>query len=572
MDCFVKKEDVYSSINYFKSEHHDELLYMFLILKHLGISVEREINLAGSGENKISKATKEELINTFEIIGGIRDNTENFVNYTIVFPSGFVNCYGNNQKEAFYQPGSTLQNYPSRFKDTLKNVRRDNFFVYNEESASVKLSRDYDTVISEAYLQGNKISLKHLSAWIYRFFALPFEKEPSSVEFTRVIKKAINKYFRLTKKEFDWLIEDDLSLNLLSPAKDGISGQELREHLEISELVTAANKDVLSSGANASRDNRISPQSIAKYLEITGENPSFSTIKKLLLGKKQIILTGVPGVGKSYYSQRLIEEKDDYGNLIFEKSWTLQFHQNFTYEEFIGGETIDTDPKTGNSIISTFKGKLMKAIEEAEKNRDKKFLFVIDEINRGNISSIFGETIILLDREYKVELSKSIEGVNELRLPDNLYLLGTMNTSDRNIAFLDLAIRRRFGFVELQPNSDYLSEAIVLPMNDFNSLGKYNLGAILDNINKNIVRVLGDENLKLGQSYFIPSNGFEWNWEEFQNQFNYVILPTIKEYSYTRNGVAEMVVGDQLVDGIQDIDLFKDAFYSRFSEMIMWQS
>ncbi|MED5769052.1 hypothetical protein VYH72_10545, partial [Streptococcus anginosus] len=141
MDCFVKKEDVYSSINYFKSEHHDELLYMFLILKHLGISVEREINLAGSGENKISKATKEELINTFEIIGGIRDNTENFVNYTIVFPSGFVNCYGNNQKEAFYQPGSTLQNYPSRFKDTLKNVRRDKFFVYNEESASVKLSR-----------------------------------------------------------------------------------------------------------------------------------------------------------------------------------------------------------------------------------------------------------------------------------------------------------------------------------------------------------------------------------------------------------------------------------------------
>lgn len=571
MDYFVKKEDVYNSIDYFKSEHHDELLYMFLMLKHLGISVEREINLAGSGENKMSEATKEELINTFENIGGVRGNAEDFVNYTIVFPSGFVSCYSNKQKDAFYQPGSALQNYPSRFRDTLKNVRRDKFFVYNEESASVKLSRDYDTVISEAYLQGNKISLKHLSAWIYRFNAFPFEKEPSPVEFTRVIKKAINKYFRLTKKEFDWLIEDDLSLNLLSPSRNGISGQELREYLEISEVVNSANDGILSSGDNASRDKRISPQIITKYLEITGENPSFSTIKKLLLDKKQIILTGVPGVGKSYYSQKLIEEKDDHENLIFEKSWTLQFHQNFTYEEFIGGETIDTDPKTGNSIISTFKGKLMKAIEQAEMNKDKKYLFVIDEINRGNISSIFGETIMLLDREYKVELSKPIEDVYELRLPDNLYLLGTMNTSDRNIAFLDLAIRRRFGFIELQPNSDYLSEAIALPVDNFNSQGKYNLGAVLHDINTNIVRVLGDENLKLGQSYFIPNDGEKWDWEDFQNQFNYVILPTIKEYSYTRSGVSEMVVGNQLVDGIQDIDLFKDAFYNRFSEMIMWQ-
>lgn len=574
MDFFIKKEDVYRSIDYFMGERHDELLYMFLILKHLGITVEREINLAGSGENRMSEAAKEELINTFENVGGLRDNTEDFVNYTIVFPSGFIKCRGHNQKDAFYQPGSPLRTYPSRFRDTLKNVRRDKFFVYNEELSSVKLSRDYDTVISEVYLHKTKISLRHLSAWIYRFVAFPFEKEPSQTEFTRVIKKAIKKYFRLTKKEFDWLIEDDLNLNLLSPAddSDSISGQELREHLVISEVVNA-NNNTLSSNGSESRNKRISPQSIAKYLEITGENPSFSTIKKLLLDKKQIILTGVPGVGKSYYSQNLIDERDDNGDLIFEKSWVVQFHQNFTYEEFIGGETIDTDHETGNSKVSTFKGKLMRAIEHAEidENKNKKFLFVIDEINRGNISSIFGETIMLLDREYKVELSKPIEGVEELCLPDNLYLLGTMNTSDRNIAFLDLAIRRRFGFVELQPNSDYLSETIVLQANDYNTIGKYNLGAVLDDINKIIVRVLGDNNLKLGHSYFIPNNGVEWDWEDFQNQFNYVILPTIKEYSYTRTGVAELVVGDQLVDGIQDIDLFKDAFSNRFSGMIMWQ-
>ena len=88
----------------------------------------------------------------------------------------------------------------------------------------------------------------------------------------------------------------------------------------------------------------------------------------------------------------------------------------------------------------------------------KKYLFIIDELNRGNIAEIFGETILTLDRGYKVRLTKEIDGVKEFSIPENLYIVGTMNTSDRNIAFLDLAIRRRFAFVNLFPNYEFLSE------------------------------------------------------------------------------------------------------------------
>src|SRR5699024_3286154 len=112
-----------------------------------------------------------------------------------------------------------------------------------------------------------------------------------------------------------------------------------------------------------------------------------------------------------------------------------------------------------DSEVKFEKGRFLGFIEDAKKeeNKGKKFLFIIDELNRGNIAQIFGETILALDREYSVDLSKPIEGIRTFSIPKNVYIACSMNTSDRNIAFIDLAIRRRFAFIELEPNYELLS-------------------------------------------------------------------------------------------------------------------
>lgn len=213
------------------------------------------------------------------------------------------------------------------------------------------------------------------------------------------------------------------------------------------------------------------------------------------------------------------------------------------------------------TYVTTRKGVFLNFVNEALLHPKENYLFVIDELNRGNIAEIFGETILALDRDYTVDLSREYEGIKTLRLPDNFYIVGTMNTSDRNIAFLDLAIRRRFAFITLLPNYDFLSEEVMLD--------NFDLGNVLRTINQRILSTLKDSELILGQSYFIPpkgENGYVWSFEAFKNQFNFVILPTLREYSFNDPAAVNTIVGEYLGEGIQELDDFMVAFSAEFSE------
>lgn len=212
--------------------------------------------------------------------------------------------------------------------------------------------------------------------------------------------------------------------------------------------------------------------------------------------------------------------------------------------------------------VTTRRGAFLDFADKAANDPDPnaKYLFVIDELNRGNIAEIFGETILALDRDYTVDLSRTYEGISTLKLPDNFYIVATMNTSDRNIAFLDLAIRRRFAFVPLMPNYDFLSEDVILENID--------LGNVLRVINQRIIETLKDPELILGQSYFIPpktDNAYVWDFESFKNQFNFVLLPTIREYSFNEPSAINTIIGENLGDGIQETDEFIIAFEAEFS-------
>lgn len=547
MDCFIPKQDVIEAINYFKELplDTDDNLFLYLMAKQAGISLTYPVTFMTS---KLSDEQKANYLKSIWMFAGLFDSGEVADKYGLIFPNNFARI-------SFYQPGTAYQSVIGRIKDT---IQKKNLVVplYEDNDSVLKLKRNYQEVLEENYLRGNKISLRHLTAWLFRYTKFEFNEQPNEKQFTRVIEKTARKFLRITKKDFLWLFEDDLSYHRISPAAVDITGEEVRSQFEFD----ASKQPVIIAVTNPteSQQSTVPKEVTEQYLSLNGDNPSDKDILSALLDKKQIVLTGVPGVGKSRYTTLLREFKEaDKDDLIFEETEIVQFHANYSYEDFIGSETLVANDN--GTTVTTKKGVFLDFIETAKSNNDKKYLFIIDELNRGNIAEIFGETILTLDRGYSVRLTKEIEGIKELEIPDNLYIVGTMNTSDRNIAFLDLAIRRRFGFVNLLPNYDFLSESI--------SFENIDLGNVLKLINQRILDTLGDPELLLGQSYFIPSkeSNNEWSMDSFKNQFNFVLLPTLKEYSFNDSNAVNAIVGVNLADSIQDVDEFKEAFIAEFS-------
>ncbi len=541
MDYFIPKKDVIESIEYFKNLglNSDDNLFIFLMAKKAGISMTYPVTFS---TGKLSNEQKSDFLNTIWMFAGLFDSNESAEKNSIMFPNGFATV-------GLYNPGTEYSKIVGRIADTIRNSNKYEP-LYTNEDGNLRLKQNYQEILKENFLNGNKISLRHLSAWIFRNTKFEFETIPTDRQFTRVIEKAIKKFLRITKKDFLWLFEDDLSFNRFQPANVSILGSEVREQFIFTTKIPVVE---VSANLQEYQNSFYSKEVTTQYLELNGDNPSDKAIIATLLDKKQIILTGVPGVGKSRYTT-LLKESD-----LFIESEMIQFHSNYSYEDFIGSETLVND--NGATVVSTKMGVFLTFIQKALSDPNNKYLFIIDELNRGNIAEIFGETILTLDRGYDVKLTKKIVDIESIKVPENLYIVGTMNTSDRNIAFLDLAIRRRFAFINLLPNYEFLSESI--------SVRDIDLGNVLKIINQRIIETLREPELLLGQSYFIPnkrhSEDTTWTMEEFQNQFNFVLLPTLKEYSFDNENAINAIVGENLSDSIQDINEFSEAFLAEFS-------
>lgn len=212
----------------------------------------------------------------------------------------------------------------------------------------------------------------------------------------------------------------------------------------------------------------------------------------------------------------------------------VTFHQSFGYEDFIEGiraESIDGEIhyEVKDGVFLRFCRKAQKDLENGNKN---KFLFVIDEINRANISKVFGELITLIEDSKRIDykngkwtgMTATLPYSGEsFGVPSNVYILGTMNTADRSISMMDTALRRRFEFVEKMPDSDVIRENV----GDNGILDDIDVAGILDILNKRI-RVLYDREHTLGHAFFIGIQSIE----ELQKTFENKILPLLQEYFY----------------------------------------
>jgi 5-methylcytosine-specific restriction protein B len=262
-----------------------------------------------------------------------------------------------------------------------------------------------------------------------------------------------------------------------------------------------------------------------KFLEeVFITEDKYDSIVSILSKKKNIILEGAPGVGKTFMAKRLaysiIGAKDK------SKVELIQFHQSYSYEEFIEGY------RPVENGFELQRGIFYKLCKKAENDKSNNYYLVIDEINRGNLSKIFGELLMLIEADKRGDSLKLAYSEEEFSVPENLYIIGLMNTADRSLALIDYALRRRFSFIKIEPAFE--SEKFRKAFNNKFDKDYENVINIIIKINEAIKndKSLGD-GFKIGHSYFCPDiKDRKGNKKDIQDIINYEIIPLLEEYWY----------------------------------------
>lgn len=247
----------------------------------------------------------------------------------------------------------------------------------------------------------------------------------------------------------------------------------------------------------------------------------YERLRSVLVFKKNIILQGARGVGKTYAAKRLAYSL--IGEKNAERVKMVQFHQSYSYEDFIMGF------RPSDIGFELRKGTFYNFCKRAELDAVNDYFFIIDEINRGNLSKIFGELFMLLENDKRGASLQLVYSDEKFSIPDNLYIIGMMNTADRSLAMLDYALRRRFAFFELQPGFD--TDGFKTYQSNINNRKLDNLIACVKNLNYAIAtdESLG-EGFCIGHSYFCNLTPESVNDQVISNIVEYELIPLLKEY------------------------------------------
>jgi len=302
-------------------------------------------------------------------------------------------------------------------------------------------------------------------------------------------------------------------------------------------------------------------------------------IQQILERKKQVILYGPPGTGKTYWAEKAAcdlvshtkfgkkyDELDENEKSSIKGDSGSQgqvrictFHPAYGYEDFMEG--YHPLSYEGKLIFEREDGIFKQLCEEARKDPSNTYYLIIDEINRGDIPRIFGELMTIIEKDKRgKQIVLPVSGEN-FSVPENLYIIGTMNTADRSIALLDTALRRRFGFIELMPDTGILKDA---------SVESIVLGPWLEALNSKILHNIGRDarNLQIGHAYFLDNGRPINNFGRLRQIIRDDILPLIQEYCYEDYQALEKILGSVFIDAKNQrikMELFEE---SRMDELL----
>jgi hypothetical protein len=341
---------------------------------------------------------------------------------------------------------------------------------------------------------------------------------------------------------------------------------------EVSRVITVALTDITNWDAEVADLCRRLGIDLSNLPAVTATSPSAS--KAPSMNKPtNVILYGPPGTGKTFHTKEHAVKlcngkadpatlKEDFAKLVADKRVAfVTFHQSYDYSDFIIG--FKPVPSANGMSFEVRKGVLMRLAEEAEKNPHLPYLLIIDEINRGNISKIFGELITLIEADKRrdgdfpleVTLPCAYNGNDgketcQFSLPSNVHLLGTMNTADRSIALLDTALRRRFKFVRKEPNPNLLHA----------NLDGVKLPELLTKLNGILADAFSPDH-QIGHAWLPMKFDAKATGKDLEEAFNDKILPLLDEWYYDDANGKEALLAQLTDKGKVTIDALK-----KFSE------
>ena len=310
-------------------------------------------------------------------------------------------------------------------------------------------------------------------------------------------------------KLFDQIYFNKTTIHLPYVDFSNISTLSVREQIPIYSTATALNEVLISK-------------------------KEFEEMLESLLRKKNLILQGPPGTGKSFVAKRLA-----YSLLGFEddsRIESVQFHQSFSYEDFIQGFR----PKKDGSGFTLKDGVFYRFCKKALLDLTRPYVFIIDEINRGNLSKIFGEVMLLIetdkrDQRWEVSLTYSDESASKFHIPANVHILGMMNTADRSLAIVDYALRRRFAFKDVLPGFDSDKFGPLLESKGVESQVIAAIQTKMAALNKEIESSVDlGRGFTIGHSFFVPFQEVTDSKAWYGRVINNEIVPLLREYWFDK--------------------------------------
>jgi MoxR-like ATPase len=374
---------------------------------------------------------------------------------------------------------------------------------------------------------------------IYRsIFIKVFQSDPDRLK-TIINKNREEQHDIMLVSDNECFITKNELIHLSTSQLSNQIAQFFLNHLDMILLATldeqrTAINDYLHPLVNESKLN--STYTLSKCAEETGFDETQLTRWIDTINRKgQSIIQGPPGTGKTFLAQKLAKHLIGGGDGF---SDTIQFHPAYTYEDFIQG--IRPQSQDGQLTYPIVPGRFLEFCEKVEACEDTCVL-IIDEINRANLSQVFGELMYLLDDRQDTKRFITLASGKQFRIPTNVRIIGTMNTADRSIALVDNALRRRFAFIPLYPNYELLQNYHIREKTGF-------LVDKLIDILENINRTINNKHYELGISFFLTKTLSE----DIQDIWQMEIEPYLEEYFFDDPAKMDEFLWDKIKDKLSN--------------------